>query len=586
MAAVAHTPRWHAGGWILAFLLSFSQPWGRTAADTKLDLIVDPIHFLSQALHAYTDTFTLGQLQNQAYGYLFPHGAFFAATQFLPDWVAQRLWWTLVLGIGYSGALTVARRAGLASLPAAVAAAAYALSPRVLTTLTAISSETWPVMLAPWVVAPLLRSEVRRHEVAAAILPVALMGAVNATATLAACCPAAVVLLYRRAWRPLAGWLAGCAAVSLWWLGPLLILGKYAPPFTDYIESSYVTTRWLNLTEILRGTTSWSPFVEDERTAGFLLATGPTFVLLTALVAAVGLAGLVRAPRLWTVMLLAGVGLLGCRLAVWVDFLDGAGAALRNVHKFDPLVRLPLSLGVGFALARLWQPQAATPARKAAAVLAVLLVVASASPAATGRLLPRGTWEEIPREWAQAADFLNTHAQGTRTLIVPERSFAREEWGWTHDEPLQPLLDVPWAVRDAIPLVPPEAIRGLDGVMEALREGRVEAVKRLGVGALVVRTDDSLRPLADVGEHHSFGDLTVILLPERPDLLLTADAPVRVAGGGEALAFVDGPAQLVDADADIVTDTPLLVDRNFGTLTGPVSAPLAESDPTLSLIHI
>ena len=47
-------------------LILLVQPWGLTAADTKHDLTADPLHFLRGALSAYTDTFTLGQLQNQA----------------------------------------------------------------------------------------------------------------------------------------------------------------------------------------------------------------------------------------------------------------------------------------------------------------------------------------------------------------------------------------------------------------------------------------------------------------------------------------------------------------------------------------
>lgn len=59
----------------LALILAV-QPWGLTAADTKHDLTANPRHFLRGALDAYTDIFTLGQLQNQAYGYLFPQGPF------------------------------------------------------------------------------------------------------------------------------------------------------------------------------------------------------------------------------------------------------------------------------------------------------------------------------------------------------------------------------------------------------------------------------------------------------------------------------------------------------------------------------
>ncbi|APT93378.1 membrane protein [Corynebacterium phocae] len=567
------TFRWHALGWLCLAVLVFLQPFGLIAADTKLDLTVDPLGFLAGALTPYSDNFPLGQLQNQAYGYIFPHGLFFVLTDALPDWIAQRLWWTLVLGTGFSGMLALARRVGLNSWQAAVAAVAFALSPRTLTTLTAISSEAWPVMLAPWVIYPFLGRRVDSRAVAAAVLPVACMGAVNATATLAACLPAAVVVVYRRQFRALALWLAGCAAVSLWWIGPLLILGHYAPPFTDYIESAYVTTRWLNLPEILRGTTSWSPFVDTERQAGHLLAASPVFVLATALLAAVSLAGLTRAPRVWKNMLLIGLGIMACHFPWYLEFLDGPGAFMRNLHKFEPLVRLPLALGLGFAAQALrgsalrGSALRGSARRNSALALIVTLLAVQSAPAWSGRLLPQGAYQEIPAYWYQAAEYINRHAAHTRTLIYPPRMFAREEWGWTRDEPAQALLDTPWAVRDAIPLVPPEAIRGLDGVMAAVEQGRLDSLKRLGIGAVISRTE-----LADA---RPFGPLYVQVIDPHRDVLLTADAPVRVAGGGESLAFIPGPAQLVTEDAQVVTDTPLLIDRNFGSMPGS-SAPLVE----------
>lgn len=83
----------HLTGWILLGLISFFQPLGYIAADTKHDLLANPGRFLAGAQSAWTDTFTLGQLQNQAYGYLFPHGAFFWLFDALPDAFTQRLWW-------------------------------------------------------------------------------------------------------------------------------------------------------------------------------------------------------------------------------------------------------------------------------------------------------------------------------------------------------------------------------------------------------------------------------------------------------------------------------------------------------------
>ncbi len=83
---------------LLLVLGSLLQQPGRTTFDTKFDLTADPGAFLDRALHMWTPL-TLGALQNQAYGYLFPHGTFFLAADVLsvPDWLAQRLWSALLL---------------------------------------------------------------------------------------------------------------------------------------------------------------------------------------------------------------------------------------------------------------------------------------------------------------------------------------------------------------------------------------------------------------------------------------------------------------------------------------------------------
>ncbi len=639
-AHATHPLSTHAIVWLVLAAAMFAQPVGLIATDTKHDLTADPAGFLAAATHAWTDVFPLGQLQNQAYGYLFPQGLFFLLADAIPDWllptwVAQRLWWTIVAGVGFSGfyrlCQCVTPHSGRAVTASAsirafhiIAALLFALSPRTLTTLTAISSEAWPVMLAPWVLVPLLRADkITGREIAAATIPIALMGAVNATATLAACIPAGLVILWRRQ-----GWLLipAAVAVSAWWIGPLLVLGKYSPPFTDFIESSYVTTRWLNLVEILRGTTHWTPFADTEREAGYLLVSQPVFVLATVAIAACGLAGLalstqstadsrarLRFHGLWLVMLLVGIAVLA---APYGQLLDDVLAPLRNLHKFDPLVRIPLLLGVANLGTVLQLPASSEFSRRAAAGLGVAVIaLVAVAPVWSGRLLPTGAYREVPDYWQQAADFLNANVD-TRTLLAPETSFARQEWGWTRDDPAQPLLDVPWAVRDAVPLLPPEAIRGLDGVMATL-DRSVDPLVRLGIGAVLVRHDldssaqreradelaDALdravenSPASSAVQRHDFGDpdsggVSVFVLDAQRDMHIAHD-PVTVAGGGEALAVldaIDGPAprRLVDhaaagaategSGAEIVTDTPLLVDRNFGTLQGAVSGPLASPD--------
>ena len=143
----------------VALVLTFAQSPGQISPDTKLDLTANPLRFLARAANLWNSDLPFGQAQNQAYGYLFPHGAFFLAGDLLglPGWVTQRLWWALLLTVGFWGLLRVAEALGIGSTSSRViAAVAFALSPRVLTTLGSISSETLPMMLAPWVLLPVI----------------------------------------------------------------------------------------------------------------------------------------------------------------------------------------------------------------------------------------------------------------------------------------------------------------------------------------------------------------------------------------------------------------------------------------------
>ncbi|MDF2823313.1 MAG: hypothetical protein K0R68_721, partial [Mycobacterium sp.] len=294
----------------------------------------------------------------------------------LPSWVIQRLWWALLLAAGFWGLLRVAEALGIGSTASRlVAAGAYALSPRVLTTLGSISSETSVMMLAPWVLLPVilaLRGDSGRSLrvlAARAGVALALMGAVNAVATFTACLPAIIWWACHRPnsnWLRFSGWwLLSSVLAVVWWVVALLSLGRISPPFLDYIESSGVTTQWTSLTEMLRGTAAWTPFVAPNATAGTSLVTGPVAVLATTLVAAAGLAGLALRTmpargRVVTILLLGLVlmglgyaGGLGSPVAHQVQlFLDGAGAPLRNVHKLEPLLRLPIALGLAHLLSR------------------------------------------------------------------------------------------------------------------------------------------------------------------------------------------------------------------------------------------
>ncbi|WP_371686725.1 DUF3367 domain-containing protein, partial [Mycobacterium persicum] len=521
----------------VSLTLTFAQSPGRVSPDTKLDLIANPLRFLARATNLWNSELPFGQSQNQAYGYLFPHGTFFLVGHLLgvPGWLTQRLWWAVLLTVGFWGLLRVAEALGIGS-PASrvIGAAAFALSPRVLTTLGSISSETLPMMLAPWVLLPTILAlrgtsgRSVRALAAQAGVAVALMGAVNAIATLAGCLPAVIWLACHRPnrlwWRYTAWWLLALVLATLWWVVSLTQLRGVSPPFLDFIESSGVTTQWSSLVEVLRGTDSWTPFVAPDATAGAPLVTGSVAILGTCLVAAAGLAGLASpampARGRLVAMLLVGVvllavgygGGLGSPLAHQVQaFLDAGGTPLRNVHKVGPVIRLPLVLGIAGLLGRIplpgsvprsqWLRAVAHPERDKRVAVGIVVLTAmavSTSLAWTARLTPPGTFTAIPRYWQEAADWLSAHNTGTptpgRVLVVPGAPFATQVWGTSHDEPLQVLGSSPWGVRDSIPLTPPQTIRALDSVQRLFAAGRPSAgladtLARQGISYLVLRND-------------------------------------------------------------------------------------------------
>ncbi len=521
--------RWLVLVGAIALALTFAQSPGQISPDTKLDLTANPLRFLARATNLWNSELPFGQAQNQAYGYLFPHGTFFLIGHLLgvPGWVTQRLWWALLLTVGFAGLLRVAEALGIGSPSSRViGAAAFALSPRVLTTLGSISSETLPMMLAPWVLLPTilaLRGNAGRSVrvlAAQAGLAVALMGAVNAIATLAGCLPAVIWWACHRPnrswWRYTAWSLLTLALAILWWVVALVLLRNVSPPFLDFIESSGVTTQWSSLVEMLRGTDSWTPFVAPTATAGAPLVTGSVAILGTCLVAAAGLAGLASREmpargRLVTMLLIGVVlmaagysGGLGSPLAHQVQaFLDAGGAPLRNVHKLGSVIRIPLVLGLAQVLGRIPLSLSAfahpeRDRRVAAGIVVLTALMVSTSLAWTGRLTPPGAFDAIPGYWHEAADWLSEHNTGTpapgRVLVVPGAPFATQVWGTSHDEPLQVLGSSPWGVRDSIPLTPPQTIRALDSVQRLFAAGRpsvglADTLARQGISYVVLRND-------------------------------------------------------------------------------------------------
>jgi arabinofuranan 3-O-arabinosyltransferase len=122
-------------GFLVLIALCFHQAPGKIVADSKLDLTAGPGGFLARSLHLWDPQGAFGQLQNQAHGYLLPMGPFHWRLDALsvPDWVTQRLWWSVVLCVAFLGVWKLCNALDY-GVPWTCFAAAllYALSPHML----------------------------------------------------------------------------------------------------------------------------------------------------------------------------------------------------------------------------------------------------------------------------------------------------------------------------------------------------------------------------------------------------------------------------------------------------------------------
>lgn len=500
--------------------LAFVQAPALVVNDTKIDLALEPGSFLRRALSLWDPDGSFGQVQNQAYGYLFPMGPFFWLGDLLglPAWVVQRLWWALLLVVAFWGIVMLSRTLGVGTSTAQVIGGlAYVLSPRILTVIGPSSVEVWPMATAPWVLVALvvgLRRGDPRRWAAVAALAVAATGGVNAVAT-AAVLPLGVLLLLLAAPGPrrralLLWWPALTVVATAWWWIPLLLLGSVSPPFLDFIESAATTTFAANPVDALRGTTNWLPYLDATQSAGYALVTQPLLILNGVVVLALGVWGLARADvprRSWLVsgtvvgLVLVTLGSAGGGWghAAAGDLLDGALAPLRNTHKFDVVLRIPLVVGLVHAVARAEVFTVRGLRVPGVAVLAVAALVSATTPAWTADLPRAGGFQAVPGYWEEATDWMSANAERENTLVLPGSAFGDYLWGRPRDELVQALGTTPWSLRNAVPLVPPSAVRSLDALEEAFASGRgspalTDLLRRSGIRYLLVRND-----LADAG---------------------------------------------------------------------------------------
>jgi arabinofuranan 3-O-arabinosyltransferase len=324
------------------------------------------------------------------------------------------------------------------------------------------------------------------------------MGGINASLTFAVLLlPVIWFVVQPRDRRPFKLFALWCVAVFLataWFVIPLVFQGRYGVNFLPYTETASATTGSTFLSEILRGGGVWTSLSTGPplwSPGGYLIETGAAVIVSSALVAGIGLYGLASrsmpdrlflgvAVIVGTLLVCAGYnGHLGGPLANdYQSLLNGSLALFRNVYKFQPVIVLPLSLGLSHALARWgaalrgwnasWSPSFS-------GVLALGVVVAlgfTAAPIFVARIYPDGSFSKIPSYYQQSADWLNARGGTSTTLVVPGSDFTRTTWGNPLDNPVQALLTVPWANRNNVPQGSIGNTEVLDAIDEVLANGQ------------------------------------------------------------------------------------------------------------------
>ncbi|MFB4266218.1 alpha-(1-_3)-arabinofuranosyltransferase family protein [Nonomuraea sp. GTA35] len=601
-------------------LLAFTTKPGHLISDTKMDLALNPVGWLERAAHLW-DLQHFGQLQNQVAGYIFPMGPFFALGDLagVAPWVTQRLWLTLLMCVAFLGVERLGRQLGIGTPGTRIVAAlAYALAPRTLSILGEISIEWLPAAMLPWILIPLLTASETGQRARGAIrsaLAVALCGGVNAVAVLAVLVAPVLYILTRPRpvprWRLLGWWSGAVAVATLFWSLPLLLVGRYAFNFLPYTETADTTTAVTSLTNVLRGASDWVRYLPlngvFEQPPGFTIATSATMVVVTGLIAALGLAGLSRrdlpAKGFVVAMFLVGVvamvaGHAGALEPITAEpvrwLLDGPLAPLRNLRKFDPLVRLALAFGLAHLLVR-----ARIPLRTTAVAAFVALVL----PVFNQGLAAPGDFQQVPSHWREAAAWLDDNAGDDGVLVVPGAKFGEYVWGRPMDEPLQALSTARWTTRQITPPGSVGLTRLLDAIDQRLTAGQGSAgvtavLRRLGVRYLLVRNDlnranlqgawpsrmyEALRESPGIRKVRSFGD--VVGDRETDDAVNQVDAPfpaldlyevsgsadlVSVQPAADALAVRGGPDSLLAmGDLGLLDEGPVLVNGDAGKREAP-----------------
>ncbi len=526
--------------------MAFVQRPGKTLFDTRVELGVDPGRFLSDVLAVWSPTGDLGHVAAaQFVGYLFPMGSWFAAADAvgLPPWIAQRLWIGALIALAGLGAMKVVdelfrRERGAAHL---VAAATYAVNPYVLVQVNRATVTLLAYAALPWLLVAAHRGlhagRSWRWALAVAVLVTLAGGGVNAAVlawVLAA--PAALVLyevvVLRAGLRTALafGVRAGVLtlALSLWWIVPVLLQGRYGADFISFTEQPATILATNSLAESLRLLGYWPVYVEIGQGVNQALSTWVDTALSWPVVAAgfalplVAFGGLAWSWRWRFAPFFALLG-AGAVTLMALGFPDGTPMRafitdvyydveglqfLRTPYKAGPLAALSLAVLAGVAadpVVRLVRERRLRlfGHRVPRVVLWVLAVAPfiAAWPLVTGRALNESqAYGDVPEHWQRAVeDAERASAPGRRTMVLPGTLFGDYRWGHTASAIAPALTDRKVLVREMPRYAPPRSSQLLASVDDRVQQGRLvpgqlpPLLALLGVDQVLTGTDDALQ---------------------------------------------------------------------------------------------
>ena len=524
--------RWFLAGLAGFFLvLTFIQAPGSIIDDSKLPVIMAPLAWMQSTLHLWNQTMASGSVQTGSFGYLFPMAPFFELMHVahVPVWCAERAWLALLLTIGAWGVVRLAEALGIGKRWARLLGAlAYCVAP-IVVDWAAVSVALLAVVFLPWVLQPLVagaKTGSPRRAAAKSGVAIALMGGVNATVIVSAL-PLAVIWLLTREPGPrrrsLIGWWVVCVVLAcFWWAAATLLQGKYGYNYLPYTETPTVTTSTGSVFDALRGTSFWQNFDDlggPLIRGGWTLVTSGVAIVATALVTALGLAGLTRRiPERFFLVAGLSFGVFVIAIGYWgrlggpfssdvINLLQGGLGPLRNVAKFSPLVSLPLALGLTSLVSTVsfdvrgnrWPRRLIRNHwRSMIGSLAVVAVIFAALPFWQLQLYPPGGFAAIPSYWSQTANWLDSHQGHQTALLVPGANFAEYTWGSPLDEPLSVLASTSVTVRSIVPFGSDGNTDMLGAVEDALatgtsQPGLAEYLSRSGIDFVVERNDLNLK---------------------------------------------------------------------------------------------